>query len=127
MFRYQSYQIYTHAIHQPVAIKVGWSWWGFWMSFLFGISWGLYHRIWIPSFIHALVMIYLLPIEITDDYYLNVIFCSVPLACIWGHWGNHLRATSLVNRGYILQREVYADTESDALGAYYNLLMDKSR
>jgi hypothetical protein len=113
------YIIYTHRVYQPQAIKLGWTFWGF----FFCAYWGLYHRLWIPAIIHFATFYFVFSVieyEYYDTYMLVASSMVMVSAIIWGALGNSLRASKLSNNGYIAQTEVYANSPSEALGLFYN-------
>jgi len=114
----KKFRILSHPVFPSVAIKIGWSWWGF----IFGYLWLLYHKIWSYGLgIPVLSLIIGSGIDLVASPPTNVILGSLLGFCVTvfiGVQGHELRIENLLSRGYTFQANVEATNSEHALAVF---------
>ncbi|MFM2310296.1 MAG: hypothetical protein RLY87_2418 [Chloroflexota bacterium] len=120
------FRILSHPVFPSVAIKIGWSW----LGFFFGYFWLLYHKIWSYGFgIPVLSFIIGSGIDLVASPPINVILGSLLGFCVTvfiGVQGHELRIENLLSRGYTFQANVEATNSEHALAIFMQYNHTKS-
>ncbi len=116
------YEIYEHPEHGRKAVKVGFSWPGF----FFHIYWAVIKRLWLPAGAYFLFILFFL---ITRKSHvvpsilplpMGTVFLPLLLKSCFAVHGNQWISQYLINHGYQLVSKLNAKSGSDALWRFEN-------
>lgn len=111
------YEIYEHPEHGRKAVKVGFSWPGFFFNYI----WALSKRLWLVFAIYILLVLWVEFYRGTPGAHSNLVLSVGTMATglfilsAYGIYGNRWVARSLIRRGYSLVSKITGRSRSDAL------------
>ena len=123
----KQYMVFQHPDHRIEAVKVGWSWPGFFFGPLWALSKGLVLLgcgSWLGLFL-IVAMIGSASGARPDAAGPVINFLALILAVLFGAVGNSLREKKLTSKGYKLMEEVSAHTPFEATSLYLSSLQNK--
>ncbi|MDY0275873.1 MAG: DUF2628 domain-containing protein [Desulfomicrobium sp.] len=117
----KQYKIFTHPTQAMEAVKQGWSWPGFFFSFI----WALVKKQWVLGFgvlIGIVGLGYLVDafIQDTDLGERMINLFALAINFVFGMKGNSFREGNLISRGYQLVNTVAAKNPKGAMIAHVN-------
>jgi hypothetical protein len=109
---FKTYDIYEHPIGKTEAVKRGWSWPGFFFTWI----WALVKKMYVFGAVGAIASIGLGLIPESDTA--QIIFLNIIMAAFFGVVGNSARTTNLKKRGFKLIDNVAGETPDGAIAIF---------
>jgi len=112
------YNIYKNSNDDYKAIKVGWSWTGFFFKWF----WALYNGLWEIFIISAVILFYIInifPLSSQGNFHITR-FLFLLISIVFGIYGNRWKEQDLKGKRYMYKDNIVADNAYDAIQTYLN-------
>jgi len=108
------FNIYKNEFGDYKAIKVGWSWTGFFFKWL----WALYNKLWLVAILYFILICVFFSLIKPSDLESAKFIITIISSIIFGSCGNDWKANDLLNKGYTCKGFVTAFNQIDAIDIY---------